>query len=361
MSNLFPMLIIFSYSLIMNSVAPALKLFQSDYSISVGISSLIPLFSLVGTVLSNIFVGIYLNKLGLKRALLIGFGITIFGSLIIAFSNTLALSLLGMLIFGFSSGFGFNSSTMLLAQNKNANFGFFHGAYGLGGILAPLFIQLAQSRMNNFKNVYFIYATIFILLFAYTSTRLHITTSTKAEAFKLSEIKYAFSNSTFMIFLTLLILYSSAEIGTINWAGNIMKEGIVTSATAYSLFWILFTLGRFFLSPITKLFKDLVSVNTIAMIILVSLFVITKNPLFFIIAGLFFGPLFPYIQQTAVGKIEKSHLPLFNGATYAFTSLGGSIVSTIMGAFLDTVPIISYLLPIIVILAIFLLNRKVEN
>jgi len=250
---------------------------------------------------------------------------------------------------------------MLLAQSKNANFGFYHGAYGLGGILAPLFIQMAQVGMNNFKNVYFIYAVIFILLFTYTFTRLHVTASTKAEAFKLSEIKYAFSNSTFMIFLTLLILYSSAEIGVINWAGNIMKEGIVTSATAYSIFWILFTLGRFFLSPITKLFKDLVSVNTIVMIILISLFVITKSPLFFIIAGLFFGPLFPYIQQTAVGKIEKNHLPLFNGATYAFTSLGGSIVSTIMGAFLDTAAIVSYLLPIIVILAIFILNRKVEN
>jgi len=361
MSNIFPMLIIFSYSLVINSVAPALKLFQSGYNISVGISSLIPLFSLVGTVLSNIFVGIYLNKLGLKRALLIGFSITIFGSLIIAFSNTLVLSLIGMLIFGFSSGFGFTSSTMLLAQSKNANFGFYHGAYGLGGILAPLFIQMAQMGMNNFKNVYFVYAVIFILLFVYTSTKLRVTASTKAEAFKLSEIKYAFSNSTFMVFLTLLILYSSAEIGVINWAGNIMKEGIVTSATAYSVFWILFTLGRFFLSPITKLIKDLVSVNTIVMIILISLFVITKSPLFFIIAGLFFGPLFPYIQQTAVGKIEKNHLPLFNGATYAFTSLGGSIVSTIMGACLDTVPIISYLLPIIVILAIFLLNRKVEN
>jgi fucose permease len=153
-------------------MAPLLSSFRELFHISVELSSLLPFFSLTGTVLSNIFVGIYLNRLGLKRALMTGYLLTILGSLIIAFSGRLFLSLVGLFFFGLSTGFGFTASTTLLVQSKKPKFGLFHGAYGLGGIIAPLLIKVVQGKWQDFRFVYLIYSALFLSRLTYTLVKI---------------------------------------------------------------------------------------------------------------------------------------------------------------------------------------------
>ncbi len=356
MENLLPMFIIFSYSLVLNSMAPLLKLFKELFEISTFASSLLPFFSLTGTVLSNILVGLYVNRLGLKRTLIIGSVLTIIGTITVASGSNYYITLLGIFIFGLSTGFGFTGGTTLLSTSKKANFGFFHGAYGLGGVIAPFVIILVEKSTGNFKNVYFVYSGIFILfsIYAFFKTFPNI----KSDTFKLTDIKYAFKDKPFVFFLTLLILYSSAEIGTITWAGTTMSQKLISSFMAYTLFWSLFTIGRFTVNLIAKFVWNLVRINTFALAIIIILFILTKNPILFVLSGLFLGPIFPHVQSNGIKSIDQKYTSIFNGATYALTSLGGNIVSTAMGMILDRSIFIAWLIPLTIVLIIFILSKR---
>lgn len=362
MSNLFPMIIIFSYSLVLNSMAPLLSSFRELFHISVGLSSLLPFFSLTGTVISNIFVGIYLNKLGLKKALMTGYLLTILGSLIVTLSGSLPLSLAGIFLFGLSTGFGFTASTTLLVQSKNPKFGLFHGAYGLGGIIAPLLINFVQRKWQDFRIVYLIYSVLFISLLTYTLLKKieELSAEQKRESFSLSEIRQAFKIDSFRIFLLLLLLYSSAEIGVITWAGTISNSGVISTYNAYMIFWALFTLSRFAVERLEKTFRYLLRTNTLLLVVSTVLLFTTKNPIYFIVSGFLFGPLFPYIQKHALRNIPSDVVSLFNGATYAFTSLGGNIASTLIGVLIGKSFIFALLVPVIIIFSITLLSFKTK-
>lgn len=355
--NILPMLIIFSYSLVLNSMAPLLKSFRELFNISTALSSLLPFFSLSGTVISNIFVGVYISKLGLKRSLIIGSILTIVGTFVVAFATNYSLALIGILIFGLSTGFGFTGGTTLLTLSKNANYGFFHGAYGLGGIIAPFIITIAEKATSNFKNVYYIYAVGFAFLYIYLLFR-KIPELKTTEPFNLKQIKNAFRDRNFSLFLILLILYSSAEIGTITWSGSTMRETNISPFISYTLFWLTFTLSRFLVNNLSNLVKNLVRLNSLILLFLVIIFVITKNPVLFSLSGFFFGPIFPYVQNIAINSINRTYTNLFNGSTYAFTSLGGNIVSTLMGLFLDKSLPLSWSIPVIIIFTIYSISKE---
>lgn len=358
MENLYPMLVIFSYSLVLNSMPPLLSSFRELFNISIALSSFLPFFSLAGTVISNIFTGIFLNKLGIKRALLTGYFLTIVGALIVAFSGNYLLSILGLFIFGLSTGFGFTGSTTLLSQAKNPNFGFYHGAYGLGGILAPFCISWATKNFGDFRNVYLMYAIMFLLLTLYTFIKTFPILQNLQDGFSLKGISNAFRDTHFSTFLLLLILYSSVEIGVITWAGIVMKNVIISSYVAYALFWFAFTLSRFFTDFLEKVMSSLLRTNAIILGFTVFLFFWLRNPLFFALSGFFFGPLFPYMQKNALGKIKKEHLTLFNGATYAFTSLGGSVVSILMGMIIERNIFLALIVPLVILTSMELISLK---
>lgn len=358
MENLYPMLVIFSYSLVLNSMPPLLSSFRELFNISIAVSSLLPFFSLAGTVISNIFTGLYLGRLGIKRALLIGYTLTITGSLIVAFSGNYLLSMLGLFVFGLSTGFGFTSSTTLLAQAKNANFGFFHGAYGLGGVIAPLCITWATKYLGDFRNVYLIYTILFLTIGIYTILKHFPALHNQQGGFSLRGIVDAFKDGNFSTFLLLLIFYSSVEIGIITWAGTIMKEHILSTYMAYALFWVTFTVSRFITNTIQKAIPNLLRTNVLILVFTIALLFIFRNPLFFVFSGFFFGPLFPYVQKCALGKIQKDHVTLFNGATYAFTSLGGSVVSMLLGVIIEKNISFSLVVPLIILLGMGYISFK---
>ena len=358
MEVFFPMIIIFSYSLVLNSIAPLLNSFRELYQISIALSTLLPFFSLTGTVLSNILAGIYLNKLELKRALLTGYTFTIVGSIILAFASNHYTAMIGLFIFGLSSGFGFTGSTTLLSQSKNANFGFYHGAYGLGGITAPICIALTKNLVGDFRKVYLLYVILFIVLGIYTLLRRLPQLHGSNEKISLKGIKDAFKDSNFSTFLTLLILYSSTEIGVINWAGTVINEKHLSVYTSYTLFWVTFTLSRFITSFIEKVFKFLLRVNALILLFVFIGIFLFRNPVYFVISGLFLGPLFPYMQKNGVSQVKKEHLTIFNGATYAFTSLGGNIASTIMGVVIEKNVVVAMLVPMIILFAMEYISFK---
>lgn len=390
MENIIPMFIIFSYSLVMNSTAPLLSAFRELYSISIPLSALLPFFMLTGTVLSNIFVSIIINKFGVKKTILTGNIISVIGILLISSSKTFILSLFGLLIFGFSTGFGFTGGTTLLASGKNPKYGFFHGAYGIGGMVAPSIIGLVQRITKNFKDVYYFYAILFVILFLIIKTtettvkqkyaknlgnfgnlRNPSNVNNVSNVSKYKEqisdmhsfkvIKEAFRNRNFVLFLFMLVTYSSVEIGTITWAGSTMRNILINSFTAYSLFWLTFTISRFLTDTLSKMHLNLVKTHTIILAILTVLFIISRNPLFFVLSGFFLGPIFPYLQKRGILSIDSSLIPIFNGATYALTSLGGNVVSTLMGVTLGTSILISWLIPLTLIFILNLTSNKIEK
>ncbi|WP_158005823.1 MFS transporter [Fervidobacterium thailandense] len=355
------MSLLFTYSLVLNSVAPLLNYFRSYFELSVASSSLIPVFLLSGTVLSNIFVGFIFNKLGLRRTLLVGLFLLVTGTSSAAFSNSIALLILGMILIGFSNGFGFTGATMLLLTEgtKSSNFGLFHGAYGLGGIAAPLLIELFNQLGTGFKGLYLTYTflavSLTLMVGKATANALPIEETSVNNAERKEKLKLTGeSRKVFITYLIMLIFYSSAEIGTITWAGTYSKPGVVPTTLGYTVFWFLFTVTRFALPIIEKTFRNIVLLNGTLLIIFLLLFAKTGNITLFFTTGAFFGPLFPYIQSRAIRKISEELRPVFNGLTYSLTSLGGNLTVFLMGTLIEKFGILSYMLPTSLILTLVL-------
>ncbi|MEN3041762.1 MAG: MFS transporter, partial [Fervidobacterium sp.] len=140
--------------------------------------------------------------------------------------------------------------------------------------------------------------------------------------------------------------------------GSTMKETNINSFISYTLFWLTFTISRFLVNNLSSLIENLVRINSLILLFLVTIFVLTKNPILFSLSGFFFGPIFPYVQSKGIKSINGIYVPLFNGSTYAFTSLGGNIVSTLMGLTLDKSAPLSWSIPAIIIFTIYSISKK---
>ncbi len=340
---IYPYLIIFFYSMILNTLPLVLTSFQRAFDISVGVSSFLPFASLIGTVVSNIFIGLYLGKIGLKRSFLTAFTFVSFGTLLVAISNNIYVTLFGLFFIGLSVGFSFTSATTLLAYLPKANFGFFHAAYGLGGVISPVILKLVGKYMFLYA-IYFVFA---LLVLIYSSTRKF----PRVEAIESRNILSVFKYPEFSIFLLFLTLYSSAEIGSITWSSNFMESFGKSTELMYVGFWAMFTLGRF-LSGVFEKMSEKVLLNVLASSIFLILFVTFKVPIIFVVYGFIVGPIFPIVQLIATEKLSKDILPAFNGATYAFTTLGGSLTNLAMGFVADRSFEIAFLIPIIIYLTL---------
>ena len=355
------------FSILVNTLAPIMTSIKSIFNVSIIELSLVPTISTIGSMLSNFIGAMFIAQLGLKSSFLITTVFGILGTSIFAFSSSFSMVLLGIFFIGFSIGVAFTSLTSFFAHldEKYQNYGFFHACFGLGGILAPVFISLLLKYNIDFRIIYTVYTFLLIILFFYVLLT-NTMKNTKYEAIKFHETLKILSRSFVYISLFIFILYAGIEIGYVTWSGTLFNTFNITKEKAsliLSGFWIVFTLARVFTEKINKKIGLLKTISIFSFLASLSIILLlfTHNYLFFITTGIFLGPIFPSLQKFSNSKLSNREVGLFSGLVYGSTGIGQLIIVNSM-ALVGSISIIySYVLPIFILFTLILLKRLLNS
>jgi len=353
------------FSLLASSLAPMLIMIQNDYNIKPSVAGLLPLFNAFGGMVANFFGSMIIAQFGLLNSLYVSvfFGVT--GSVLFFFSDNFILLMISLFIIGMATGSSFMGMTSAFAHvdEKYQNYGFLHAFYGLGGILAPLFVTFFRDTSLGYKGAYIIYSAFLLIVFFFMFFT-KIIENKIYEKIKIKEgFKIIFRNYIFVA-LIIFMIYSGIENGIVTWGGNLFTERLNYTGDFYaatlSKFWIVFTLGRVFSELFLKFLgnkKMLYMLSFGAVISLIALLEF-EFPFLFIITGLFLSGFFPVLQKYINQKLSKREVGLFSGILYFSTNLGNMIIMYTMGLFGDISFIYSYIMLIILfIFIIFMLRR----
>ncbi|MDO7976286.1 MFS transporter [Oceanotoga sp. DSM 15011] len=363
-SRNFTLLTMFILSLISNTVAPLMTTIQDTFSITVATSSMIPVMTTVGVLISNLSGSLLIAQLGLKTFLNISLIEALIGSIIFLISKNFTMVLIAVFFIGASTGSGFMSLSSITAHlsEKYKNFGTLNGFFGVGGIVAPFLAGIFIKNNINFRTIYISYIVILIIMMFSLNTR-KIIKNIKYEPINIIEASTIISKKTVILPLLLFLLYSGTEISVITWSGNFLNTEIgltkSNSSIYLSIFWILFTFARFVTNYLNKKITSLKTIQYFSILFIINLILLltTKNPIFFILIGLSFGPIFPSAQNYSSNILNGRELGLFNGLTFAATGLGALIISPIMGIIGESNLYMSFSVPFLTFAIIVILTK----
>ncbi|WP_129409728.1 hypothetical protein [Marinitoga lauensis] len=89
---------IFFLAIVVNSIPPLMTTLQSNYSISIGISSFIPLSRTIGNIIVSIVGAFVIAILGLRSSILIGLGFEIIGIILFIYSYNVYILIISMFL-----------------------------------------------------------------------------------------------------------------------------------------------------------------------------------------------------------------------------------------------------------------------
>ncbi len=292
---------VFFIALLLNTFPALMTEFQRVYSLSVGESGIIPLFSSLGTICANLIAVYLLAKEGTKIGLKLGFLCAFSG---LALSSIFNFYTLVTGIFFLSMTFGLVMTSLATTYShlplKSQDFSMYHSFFGIGGLVAPFFVKQVLERGFSYNFVYLSYFAIFFVV-AYLLFS-HPFENYRTENFSIKDLKRALLNKKIVVLVLLLGFYAASEMSIVVWTGNFYKSvhriGIKQYSMVLSFFWFVFTISRFFGNrKIKKLGVKrniiLMSILTIGSVIFMLVLPFRFSVLFFGITAFFMATLFP--------------------------------------------------------------------
>jgi len=355
----FIMLNILISSVILNSLAPLMPVFQNRLNISISASSSIPVFGVLGTTIFSFIMSILISKFGVKKSNYFGYVFLFIGLLFFSFSRNLTGIILASFLVGASSSILFTSLTTLLAHLDNPKFGLTHAFFGMGGIIAPFLVSLSIKYDFSYRYLYLTYLILMLLMFIWNF--FIKVPEAKYETMKFAKIKKTILKPVFFISIISFLLYSGSEIGLVTWISNLFiyfGHSADKAALSISMFWIFYTIARFLSDFVVKSIneKKIVVFCSLFSSILIVIMLLTKNSYVFLVIGFLMGAIFPMIQRYANMNLNKDEVGLLNGVTYGSTGIGGMIFSYFMGLLSNKSIPSMFILPIIGLILVFFLQ-----
>ncbi len=341
----------FLTSIIINSVAPLMTTIQSEYTVSISQSALVPLLNTAGVLISNFAGGFLIASMGLKTSLQLGLLFGLLGTALFATSYSFLQVLMGVFFIGMTTGTVFMSLTSIFASldSKYANYGLFHAFFGIGGIVSPLITAFFLKANFSYRNIFALYTVVMALILVYTSMLKYLE-NTRHPAIQPKEALGIISRP--LVYLTLLIflLYAGTEIGITTWSGNLFEKAFLLSKSnaqlLLSTFWASYTFGRIITEYIDRKLGAIrtIILSSVMVIISIAAMLTIKNSVMFIFIGLFLGPIFPTVQKYANSKLSQREIGLYSGLSYGFTGFGSMLIVTSMGLAADVDTRLSYVI-----------------
>ncbi|NOY23002.1 MAG: MFS transporter [Acidobacteria bacterium] len=286
---------LFLTSMFLNTMPPLMVEFQRVFAISMGHSSVIPFAHSMGTILANVAAALVLSKIGTRKSTAIA---VLAGAVGLTFAAT-SHSLVGLTtgIFFIAVAFAITITTFSVIYAhfpvSRQNFSMFHSFFGMGGLVAPVFVKFFLSRNFSYRYVYITYLVLLILFGLYIAFR--PVSDYRSDDSPFQGVK-KIMHSRYLIVIILLALYSVSEMAVVVWAGNFFKSSfsftVETSAMMLSVFWILFTLGRFFGDRQIRKLTPQVNSRAMSLACLALFSVFIFSPMRWSVSAFFLGALF---------------------------------------------------------------------
>lgn len=320
--------------------------------------------------------GILCEKFGQRNVICAGLFTIIASVLVVAFSKTYTILLIGMFLINVGIAFvmiGVNTLIPALFITFQAiMMNSAHCFYGFGSTVGQFAIGNILDNGIEWRNIFFgiamIFIAVLIIFFFIKIPKLNIT----KEESKVN-ISLAFKEKYMYIYAIGLGTYVFAEMGMSNWIVNFLMESYnFTSskgAMFLSAFFFLLTIGRLlggFVAEKLGYLQAVLYSLTIAVILLVIALIVGNSALILIcIAGLFFAIAYPTVVAT-IGKVFKDNSSYITGLILTLSSTISMILNLLMGRLNDIIGTTKtfYLIPIslsVSILFIFLIYRGNYN
>ncbi len=318
-------------SMLGSTFVPFSSRFVLDQAAVGGIVSAQFLGSLLGSVASAFLVAqVHLRAMGMVSSLLF-----VLGLLMVAFVPLWWGILLGFLVIGLGYGVAgvlFNSLFSTFGEKSALYLNLLNGMWGLGGIVGPVFAKnlLPSGLAAPFEAAAVIFATLFFGNLVLGNSKLQ---PARSEISLETPSKILSSAPTPLVkpilawsFLAMITLYSATEIGAGSWQIKHLSSslGVDEATQVNSIFWLVFTLGRFMAAPLSLRVKPLQMVLGAGILMLLASILIhfpVIAPYGYALLALACAPVFP----TAIAWFTRA-LPALIAMTPIFM-IGGSLGS----------------------------------
>jgi len=311
--------------------------------------------------------GLLCEKFGQRNVICGGFFTIIASVLIVAFSQTYIMLLIGMFLINMGIAFvmiGVNTLIPVLFITFQAiMMNSAHCFYGFGSTVGQFAIGNILDNGIGWRNIFLGIAVIFIVvLIMFFFIKIPSFNATKKES-KVN-IALAFKEKYMYIYAIALGTYVFAEMGMSNWIVNFLIESYnftsSSGAMFLSAFFFLLTIGRLLGGFVAEKLGYLQSVLyslVIAVVLLIIALVIGHNALILIcIAGLFFAIAYPTVVST-ISKVFKDNSSYITGLILTLSSTISMILNLLMGRLNDIIGTTKtfYLIPISLSVSILLI------
>ena len=327
------------FALIMNSTPSLLAVFQVEFGLGVFHSSVLPLSLTFFSMVANLFVGFLIGHIGQKVVLLTAVAMQVIGLLLVSLAPGFVVILVGFSCIGLATGAAFTAMTTVYSELplRYQNFGLYHAFFGVGGILAPVFISLWLDGGLEYRSLFGVYTLLFVLLLILLVSSRAITNQ-KFREFAAADMLRVVLRPLILMGVAAFGLYAAIEIGGATWsvsAGmSIFDLASRPANLLLSAFWLVFTFSRVLTDAAARrvgtvsLIRWCLLLATAALIVWIS----GLSPYAFVVLGLALGPVFPAFQKYMNALLPRAQRGLFNGLTYLAVGVSSTAFIPLMGA-----------------------------
>ena len=335
---------IFLVSTCLNSLAPLMVEFQRVFTVDMSWSALIPASQSCGTILSNLTATFHLGHIGTRRATYAGILLNIAGLTALLVSSSLTILCLGVFLVGGSFALTLTTFSTIMGHlpEHMQRFSRLHAFFGLGGLTAPLLVNIAV-RMGLGYHVVFAWELSAALLYL---TILFMSKPVPDHQFeRVPERTSPVQRQPILaLVLILLAFYSVSEMSLVIWCGNSFQQElgwtVDTSALLLSGFWILFTVGRFFGDFLIHTWRTgrLIRIACLAALLTLGLFIWgppMTMPVMFLLTALAMSTIFPAIHFMVNQNVQPADRASLNASLFLTVSSAGLIGIPLIGIVAD--------------------------
>jgi fucose permease len=314
------------------------------YSLSYSEGGLMFLLFIIPGMIGSLSAGYLFHKFNKKRVMLFGVSVIVVSSFGIPLSPTYWLYLLFTVVFSYGLSVSVTVGNIaageiletVLPNLKENGINLIHFTFAIGSLIPLLLFTFYIHKLVSWQlpfiiiSIFFTFVFICYLFFSYPEKK------ENRELPGLEEYKKALKNPQLQKYILLVVLYTGAEGGIVNWAPTFFHDAINMSERSASnillAFFIFFTVGRFLGTMLIHSFNKVKLFLFLSTMLTISLFlslVLKIRPfgveVFVPLSGLFFAPIFPIFQVKLIDDFNSmvgvATSILFTSATFGITLL----------------------------------------
>ncbi len=351
------------------AVGVLLPSIRTHYNVDKATVALLFLGGTAGYLIAAFTSGLLVEKLGLRRFLMVGVISFALGALVMSLMPPFAVVILTLMALGFGVGTidaGLNSYVAIL-PNSTGLLNYLHAFYGIGALLGPLVAAGLLETRVGWNSTYYVWlgfsavVLVGIGLIFKQPPKTDQADETKKEG---NVLALALKLRVVWLAAFFLLSYVGTEVSLGSWSYSFLTEerheNALLSGWAVSGFWLGLTLGRLTLAQIFGRFGNTRLIQGCLVGVVVGVLLIWLVPIGAVsafglwLAGFSLGPIFPTTIALIPNLIPARLVPSAIGFVASLGSLGAAFAPWLAGNLAESLGLWS-LLPYVIVLTVLML------